>query len=101
MVRRHVPRWLDHDRIVAVLELHLDPQFGVADDDLGRRVLGLESEELSQRRRPVPLHPLAAEKLGPPAELLVTQLQLRWEYRLLGRVVRLKRRRIKQGASDF
>ena len=98
---RDVPRRLDHDRIVAVLELHLDSQLCVPDDDLGPRVLCLESEELAQRRGRVPPHPLAAEELGPSAEFLVSQLQLRREYRLLRRVVRLERRRLKQGSSDF
>ena len=97
----NVPRRLDHDRIVAVLELHLDSQLGVPDDDLGPRVLCLEGEELAQRRGPVPPHPLAAEELGPSAEFLVSQLQLRREYRLLRRVVRLERRRVEQGSSDF
>ena len=46
---------------MAVLELHLHSQFGVADDDLGPRVLRLEGEELAQRRRPVPPHPLAVQ----------------------------------------
>ena len=98
--RKPLPRRLDHDRVGALLVLHLHPQLGVAHDDLGPGVLGLEGEELAQRRRPEPPHPLAAEELGPPAELLVPQLQLGREDRLLGRVVGRERRRLEQGAPD-
>ncbi len=87
---------LNHDGVVALLELDLDSQLGVPDHDLGVRKLLLQVKDVLQRGRTKPEHPIGLEDQRLNGEDFGVEAQFWREDRLLTRIVRTKLLTIEQ-----
>jgi hypothetical protein len=87
---------LNHDGVVALLELDLDSQLGVADHDLRVRKLLLQVKNILQRGRTKPEHPVGLEDQRLSREDFGVEAQFWREDRLLTGIVRTKLLTIKQ-----